>query len=77
MISKLRAVTISVLSLGLIGNSQGCPICDSNTAVDVRALLAADIVGPLIGIILPFIVLLSALRFYNTGWKGFLSKNSQ
>jgi hypothetical protein len=67
---------ILLLTTAGLTTAGGCPLCDSPTAVEVRAELA----GPgtataLAAITLPFLTLLAGLRFYCTGARGFSRKN--
>ena len=58
------------------GSAVACPVCDSQTAEEVRTGLLGEGLGRTIAaILLPFAVLLAALRAYNVGITNFFRKS--
>ena len=61
-----------IIALACVGNAAACPICDSATAHEVRAGLAATGMGKTIAaIVAPFLLLAAGARVYNVGFLNF------
>ncbi|MES2980901.1 MAG: hypothetical protein V4727_01195 [Verrucomicrobiota bacterium] len=67
-----RAVSIFIMIFLATGSIKACPLCNSSTAHEVRAELAAEGKGKaLAAIITPFALLLAGLRIYSVGFINF------